>query len=103
MDELRPGPEASDARKRAYEVIFEHRTPAGRAFDIGLILAILASVGAVVLESVVTIRADHGPLLRTVEWGFTLLFSGHHFIQYGEQAVEQLESEFQRSQENPAA
>ena len=80
MDILRPGPEASYARRRAYEVIFEHHTPAGRTFDIGLILAILLSVGAVVLESVATIRADHGPLLRAAEWGFTILFTAEYVL-----------------------
>lgn len=77
---LRPGPDASSGRLRAYEVIFEHGTPAGRAFDIGLIIAILASVGAVVMESVAGIRADHGPLLRAMEWGFTLLFTVEYLL-----------------------
>lgn len=80
MDILRPGPEASEARQRAYAVVFGHDTRAGRAFDIGLILAILVSVGAVVLESVGTIRADHGPLLRAVEWGFTILFTVEYLL-----------------------
>ncbi|HSM07100.1 MAG TPA: ion transporter [Longimicrobiales bacterium] len=80
MTDLRPGPDASAARKRTYEVIFEHDSAAGRIFDVGLILAILASVGAVVLESVAQVRLDHGPLLRRVEWGFTVLFTVEYLL-----------------------
>lgn len=75
MLDLRPGPEASPARQRAYDIIFGHETPAGRAFDVGLILVILLSVAAVMAESVTDIRVTYGPLLRRVEWGFTLLFT----------------------------
>jgi voltage-gated potassium channel len=80
VTDLRPGPETSDARQRAYEVVFEHHTPAGRAFDVALILAILLSVGAVVLESVGSLRATHGPLLRALEWGFTILFTVEYLL-----------------------
>ena len=55
-------------RARLHEVIFEADTPAGRAFDVGLLIAILASVGAVMLESVADIRRQHGEALRAVEW-----------------------------------
>lgn len=80
MDDLRPGPEASPARQRAYEVIFGHETAPGRAFDVVLIVAILASVGAVVMESVGSIRAGHGPLLRQIEWFFTVLFTVEYLL-----------------------
>ncbi|MEJ2541898.1 MAG: ion transporter [Gemmatimonadota bacterium] len=80
MTDLRPGPDASRARHRAYEVIFEHDTPAGRTFDVGLILAILLSVAAVVAESVAEVRIEHGTLLRRVEWGFTLLFTAEYLL-----------------------
>lgn len=56
-------------------VIFEADTPAGKGFDVGLLIAIVASVGAVMLESVAAIRAQHGTTLRVVEWAFTLLFT----------------------------
>ena len=48
-------------RLRLYTVIFESDTPAGRAFDIVLIWAILASVAVVVLDSVPGIGARVGP------------------------------------------
>ena len=56
------------ARERAYQIIFGHQTPAGRGFDVALILAIITSVFVVMLESVETIRVEHGPLLRALEW-----------------------------------
>lgn len=62
-------------RHRAYETIFEATTPAGRTFDLVLILTILGSVGAVMLESVAPIRAEYGPLLRRIEAVFTLVFT----------------------------
>ena len=67
------------ARERTNEIIFGHHTTAGRAFDVVLILVIIASVFVVMLESVETMRIEHGPLLRALEWGFTILFT----IEYG--------------------
>jgi voltage-gated potassium channel len=72
---LEPPATASRARRRAYQVIFGHDTPAGRRFDVLLIVAILASVLAVMLESVAPIRAEHGSTLRVVEWVFTIAFT----------------------------
>ncbi len=50
------------ARQRAYQIIFGHETAAGRAFDVALIISIIASVIVVMLESVQTVRAEHGGL-----------------------------------------
>lgn len=63
------------ARRRAAEIIFGQDTPAGKAFDVVLIVAILTSVAAVMLETVPAIAARHGALLRGVEWAFTILFT----------------------------
>ena len=62
-------------RARLHEVIFEADTPAGRAFDIGLLFAILVSVVAVMLESVAGIRRQYGDELRAVEWALTAAFT----------------------------
>jgi len=56
-------------------IIFEAHTPAGAAFDVGLIICILISVIAVMLDSVSAIRSDHRQLLYAVEWAFTILFT----------------------------
>ena len=66
-------------RKLLYEIIFEADTPMGKAFDVALLVAILLSVLAVLLESVAEIREDYGNWLYGIEWFFTLLFT----IEYG--------------------
>ncbi len=62
-------------RARLHEVIFEADTRAGRAFDVGLMVAILVSVGAVMLESVADVRREYGAVLRAVEWSLTAAFT----------------------------
>jgi len=62
-------------RLRLYTVIFESDTPAGRLFDIGLIVLILASVLAVVLDSLPGLPAGQRELLYRIEWLFTALFT----------------------------
>jgi voltage-gated potassium channel len=62
-------------RARLHEVIFEADTPGGRAFDIGLLIAIVVSVVAVMLESVADIRREHGDVLRALEWTVTVTFT----------------------------
>ncbi len=62
-------------RARVAEVIFGHDTRAGKAFDVLLIVAILLSVLAVMLETVQGLQARWGVTLRRAEWAFTLLFT----------------------------
>ena len=62
-------------RDKLHEVIFEAETPAGKTFDVVLIFCILASVTAVVLESVENIGDKYGDALHAVEWFFTILFT----------------------------
>lgn len=58
-----------------YTVIFGTETPAGRRFDLALIVAILLSITVLFLDSMSAIRAQFGPLLYGLEWAFTLLFT----------------------------
>jgi voltage-gated potassium channel len=62
-------------KAKLYEIVFESDTPAGRAFDIILLWAIVISVVAVCLDSVVAIREQYGDWLRILEWAFTLMFT----------------------------
>jgi voltage-gated potassium channel len=62
-------------RERLRQIIFEADTPAGKAFDVGLMVAIVCSVLAVMLESVATVRESAGPALAAIEWGITVLFT----------------------------
>lgn len=73
-----PSPDAAPSygwRRTLHEVIFESDTPAGKAFDVALIGAILVSVAVVMLESVATLRADYSGALRAAEWFFTVIFT----------------------------
>jgi voltage-gated potassium channel len=67
-------------RIRLYEVIFEANTRAGKTFDVALLIAILLSVGAVMLESVASIQARYGTWLLGVEWAFTILFTIEYIL-----------------------
>lgn len=62
-------------RNRLYEIIFEADTPAGKWFDLVLIVLVLLSVLTVMLDSVTSIHAQHGRGLFALEWGFTILFT----------------------------
>lgn len=62
-------------RERWYEIIFEADTPAGKLFDVLLLIAILLSVIVVMCESVEAINKKYPKLLVRAEWFFTLLFT----------------------------
>lgn len=68
-------PAAEGLRTRLFHVIFESDTPGAKAFDIALILAILISVAALLLDSVDAYHQRFGSLFMYIEWGFTLLFT----------------------------
>ena len=70
----------ADWRRWLYVVIFESDTRLGRAFDVLLIVAILLSVGAVMLESVASIRVLYLNELRAAEWVFTILFTVEYVL-----------------------
>jgi len=61
-------------------VIFESDTPAGKWFDVLLILSIVASVGVVMVDSVARFNLSHGALLYTLEWCFTALFTVEYLL-----------------------
>lgn len=67
-------------RETVRDIIFEADTPAGKAFDVILIICILGSVVAVMLDSVADIRFRYGEQLYQLEWFFTLLFTLEYLI-----------------------
>jgi len=79
MPKLGPAGTPESARALTYRVIFGHETMAGRTFDVLLIAAILASVIAVMLDSVQSWQSQYGSQLRILEWTFTALFT----VEYG--------------------
>lgn len=70
----------SNFRNTLHEIIFEAHTPAGKWFDVLLILSILASVGVVMADSIGAVRIDHDRALMAAEWFFTILFSIEYFL-----------------------
>ena len=62
-------------RRRMHEVIFESETPAGKAFNIGLLTVIGASILVVMLDSVAEIHRRYQEPLRATEWIVTILFT----------------------------
>jgi len=68
-----PGPK--DWRFKLHEIIYESNTPAGKAFDVGLLIAIFSSIIVVMLDSVVSIHQHYGKLFNVMEWGFAALFT----------------------------
>ena len=51
-------------RTRLHEIIYEADTPAGKLFDVVLLIAILASIILVMLESVSSFDEKHHDLLK---------------------------------------
>ena len=67
-------------RRRIHEIIFQHDSPAERAFDLVLIVAIVLSVIVVMLDSVAAVRARYGHALAVAEWVFTALFTVEYLL-----------------------
>lgn len=68
-------PDGPDWRVRLHDIIFEHDTPAGWAFDVALLIAIIFSVIAVALETVPSFAMEHRQALRNIEYFLTGLFT----------------------------
>lgn len=65
-------------RDKLYIIIFQHDTPAGRLFDIVLLILIVLSVLCVVVESVPSLGAAYGGYFDIAEWIFTGLFTAEY-------------------------
>jgi voltage-gated potassium channel len=76
---IEPAAPKGTIRERVYRIIFYADTKAGREFDVWLLIAILASVALVMMDSVTEIHEEWGDLLWMGEWIITLLFT----IEYG--------------------
>jgi voltage-gated potassium channel len=69
----------SPLQQKFYEVIFGTETPAGKWFDIGLIVVILASVVVIILDSIASFDERFGDLFLQLEWVFTIMFTIEYF------------------------
>jgi voltage-gated potassium channel len=73
-------PQAADWRYRLHEIIYESNTRAGKAFDIGLLIAIFTSILVVMLDSVESLHKPHATLFNRLEWFYTFLFTIEYIL-----------------------
>lgn len=66
-------------KEKLHEVIYEADTPAGKLFDVVLLLAILISILLVMLESIESFDNKYHDFLDTSEWVITFLFTIEYF------------------------
>ncbi|MGI2015658.1 ion transporter [Shewanella oncorhynchi] len=69
----------SPLKRQLRTIIFGTDTPAGRYFDIALMVCIVLSVGLVFLDTVEIFHREYGQLISVLEWVFTIIFT----IEYG--------------------
>lgn len=67
-------------RKKLYEIIYEADTPAGKAFDVILLILILVSIMLVMLESVAPINNKYHDYFIFGEWIITIFFSIEYIL-----------------------
>ena len=70
----------NNLRKDLYDIIFESDTRAGKSFDVVLIIFILISVLAVILDSMADIRLKYHDLLIWIEWIITISFTLEYIV-----------------------
>lgn len=75
MSEAKPPKTVAPWRQKMWEIIFESDTPGGKAFDVILLVAILASVAVVLMESTPGLDPSTVQVLVLLEFGFTFLFT----------------------------
>lgn len=67
-------------KTKLHEIIYEADTPAGKAFDIVLLIVIVLSIVIVMLESVKSIYAVYADLFYIIEWVITIIFSIEYIL-----------------------
>lgn len=72
-DEQEPSPE-SGWREKLFNVMYRSDTPAGKLFDVLLLVCIVLSVVVVLLDSMPYFHARYAETLYILEWSFTILF-----------------------------
>ena len=67
-------------REKLYRIIFRADTPAGKTFDIVLLITIILSVALVILESIPRYHSKYGNELYIAEWIITIIFSLEYIL-----------------------
>ena len=65
-------------RRKLFVVIFESNTPAGKAFDVALLLLIIASVVVVLFDSLQGENQRYAKTFDVLEWFFTGIFTAEY-------------------------
>lgn len=73
-------PNRQNWRIKLHEIIYEADTPTGKLFDVVLLIAILASILLVMLESIDSFDAKYHKFLDIAEWVITILFSIEYIL-----------------------
>ena len=69
----------SISRRQIYTIIFQADTPAGKAFDVLLLILILLNTLLLMIESVVANPAIHAVIVL-VEWALTIFFTVEYYL-----------------------
>jgi len=72
--------EPNSFKEHLHEIIFEADTPAGKWFDIALLVLIVISVLIVMFESVDSLNSKYNRLFFIGEWALTIAFTIEYFI-----------------------
>jgi voltage-gated potassium channel len=75
----RPAAE-SGWRATWFRVIFHHREPDERRFDVVLLCVIVISVVVALLDSVAILHVHYGDIFYAIEWIFTIAFTLEYFV-----------------------
>ncbi len=67
-------------RNKIYDFIFESDSPSGKDFDVFLLIIIVISIAAVMLESITGIQLQFGEELYILEWVITFFFTIEYFL-----------------------
>jgi voltage-gated potassium channel len=79
--DLKQKPEGfSPLREKLHEVIFEAETPAGKFFDVALLIMIFLSIIILMLETVPAYYVAYKTIFIRLEWIFTIFFTIEYFL-----------------------
>jgi len=70
----------SAIRERLFEIIFEADTPLGKAFDVALLIFIIASVFVVIIETLAGWSPFMISFFHAAEWVFTIFFTIEYIL-----------------------
>jgi voltage-gated potassium channel len=71
---------SSNWRNKLHDTIYESNTKAGKAFDVALLLVIVASIAVVMLDSMSAGHQKYGRTFYILEWAFTILFTIEYIL-----------------------